>query len=251
MLPRHLSRVWKKGGFIRRLSGMTLEPSTAARGVASWISSLQGIRASHSASPGGATAIAMRAISGRTLTESYAKRGQLSLFSRTSPGISAWVYEPSQQTFKAWVTGLRRASLERMKSARRTAGSGSSLWPTPTVIDAKTRGYSNNCKITGGSISLSLPGAVGAAHVPRGRGGHLNPDWVAKLMGLPDGWDDVAPRTGRLLADAWGDEWEAGTPRVAEDPPHRVDRIRALGNAVVPQTAALAFRTLLGALIDG
>lgn len=52
-------------------------------------------------------------------------------------------------------------------------------------------------------------------------GGVLNPDWVECLMGLPVGWTDEGTKG------------------------NRVDRLRLLGNGVVPQTAALAFETLL------
>lgn len=39
--PQAWSRQWKRGGFIRRLSGLTLPPSTAAHGVDLFISSLR------------------------------------------------------------------------------------------------------------------------------------------------------------------------------------------------------------------
>ena len=39
--PRTWSREWKMGSWIKRLSGLTYEPSTRQRGVDAWISSLQ------------------------------------------------------------------------------------------------------------------------------------------------------------------------------------------------------------------
>jgi hypothetical protein len=38
----------------------------------------------------------------------------------------------SSESFRAWATGLQRASYQRRKSAGRTSASGCSFWPTPT-----------------------------------------------------------------------------------------------------------------------
>jgi hypothetical protein len=42
-------------------------------------------------------------------------------------------------TFKAWATGLQRASYQRRKSAGRTSASGCSFWPTPTFKGSGNR----------------------------------------------------------------------------------------------------------------
>ena len=42
----------------------------------------------------------------------------------------------------------------------------------------------------------------------------------------------------------WVDGWEDGVPRLAHKVPHRVDRLRGLGNSVVPQIPELLFRRI-------
>ena len=43
---------------------------------------------------------------------------------------------------------------------------------------------------------------------------------------------------------AWLDGWEDGVPRLATGIPHRVDRLRGLGNSIVPQIAELIFAAI-------
>ena len=43
----------------------------------------------------------------------------------------------------------------------------------------------------------------------------------------------------------WGDGWEEGTPRVAEGQKNRANRLKGLGNAVVPQIPAVLGRAIL------
>ena len=50
MQPRYWRRAWRTGHCVTRLSGLTLTPSTAQRGVDVWMASLGATRASRSLS---------------------------------------------------------------------------------------------------------------------------------------------------------------------------------------------------------
>ena len=64
---------------------------------------------------------------------------------------------------------------------------------------------------------------------------------------------EVEPRLGRGFDGpaSWVDgTWEMGVERVTAGCPDRIDRIRLLGNGIVPQTAAKAWLTLQQQLVD-
>lgn len=119
------------------------------------------------------------------------------------------------------------------------------VWPTPNGYDAHNHGNSLTPSVirrraAGKQMNLSM-------EVP----GRLNPDWVECLMGLPMGWTgtglhSMAPiRLWPAYRDQEQHDWEP--PRVVTGKPQRgrPARLRALGNGVVPQQAALAIRTAL------
>jgi DNA (cytosine-5)-methyltransferase 1 len=121
-------------------------------------------------------------------------------------------------------------------------------WPTVLVADAK------GVKSHGGRGNPSLGNEC------RQFGKRLNPDWTEVLMGLPQGWTEpTGPRLTAERAPLWprgrypetwdrsvlwpGFDWEP--PRTIPDGQPmrgRPARIRACGNAVVPQQGALAIR---------
>ena len=95
-----------------------------------------------------------------------------------------------------------------------TNGKRQESWPTPRMQDGKhaePSEWENNS--SGGYNNL--------LHISTG--GKLNPNWVEQLMGLPLGWTQLSGTTPTE---------------------NRVDRLRLLGNGVVPQTAAKAYFTL-------
>ena len=152
-LPPHgWSRLCKRASSLRPLFGAMPEPSEAARGVERLTASLAASRVSRTASPESdsvpKTSATCGVPSGAPL--SNPARGSCGL--KTSPACSrapkvGATPEPSgyDETYTAWVSRLREASLQRRRLARRTLGSGSSdsgfttddsaRWPTPVAQD--------------------------------------------------------------------------------------------------------------------
>ena len=71
--------------------------------------------------------------------------------------------------------------------------------------------------------------------------GTLNPNWVEALMGLPQGWTSLKGDSNQWENGWHNGLWEKNIPRVAINIDDKVDRLRSLGNGVVPQTAAKAW----------
>jgi len=77
-------------------------------------------------------------------------------------------------------------------------------------------------------------------------GGSLSPDWVSWLMGLPVGWTSLEPLPREEYLDwfhaqmdgTWWQE-ERGLPRVATGIKDRVNRLKCLGNGIVPASLSL------------
>lgn len=126
------------------------------------------------------------------------------------------------------------------------------MYPTPQARDwkgAQGRAYKG--------IAYDLPSVVGIfsdcvnseeTEIIPNEGGQLNPDWVEWLMGFAVGWTDVNLNTSVLSPPAcngeyWPDE-PNGVPRIAYGIENRVNRLKCLGNAVVPQQFYPIFKAI-------
>jgi len=112
-------------------------------------------------------------------------------------------------------------------------------WPTPHA----------NCSTGAGKHGK------GGENLQTATGASLNPDWVEMLMGFNIGWtnidcDEPAPWPG-WPAPMGVDQYSYESPRVGTGIPHRAKRLKALGNAVVPQQAYPIFRAIMEVANDG
>ena len=135
--PQSWRRAWKTARWMRRLSGLTSEPSTLERGVAAWISSWAGSPARTSPSPGsGPGSEASDPACSLTSVASWrsAERQWCSL--RTSGALFP-TSEPSSENLP--ISGSIRSGTcyLRPRWAPPIAESGGSAWPTAKARDAK------------------------------------------------------------------------------------------------------------------
>lgn len=135
MPPRTLSRAWKTGAFITRLSGLTLPPSTLEDGVASWIASLRETRASPTVSPDADLAPPTNGFSLIRCCGSSRSAGLIVSSARTCAGTPTGSSAPLSRHWKGWVTALRQEFSARPRPERATGASDCSLWPTAVAQD--------------------------------------------------------------------------------------------------------------------
>ena len=191
---------------------------------------------------------------------------QLDLFgvsSRTCKDTSRWDSPQSSQIWKNWVIEQRGEYSQRKKSALLIKEKECLSWPTPEAwtvqkyslqkdgqektqrsknltamalngelsqpdqnksnMNGKNQELSNWPTPTKSDMKDTWNGGRGetlVSKIKEKRSGKLNPDWCEQLMGLPVGWTKI------------------------DDADDRISRLMAIGNGVVPQTAALAWVTL-------
>jgi len=104
--------------------------------------------------------------------------------------------EPFSETWPRW--GLMRDGVcwEQMPLGPPISGTGSGLWPTPTVHGNYNAPKSGTNRGTGLATAVRL-----SATTSTELNGRLNPTWVEWLMGWPLGWTDLQQSaTGKFLS---------------------------------------------------
>jgi hypothetical protein len=178
--------------------GMTCVPSTARRGVGSWIASLEATRASRSVSRAVEKGRTIPDTSGPISGESSKKCNPDAASLKTWQTIFGSDLNQYGETLAIWTTRLRRESLRRQKLGRHIHDSGFSSWPTPMAAD-------DGKKVTTSSLQAGLIGRASGFYGPLiptiaqdGRTLYtssraLNPRFVEWLMGFPIGWTALQP----------------------------------------------------------
>lgn len=147
-------RRWTRGGFIRRLSGLTLPPSTAAHGVDLFISSLRETLASQTPWPASVQEVTTSASSPPKSSASPLSAGLIVSSARTCRGTRTDSSRPSPAHWKGWATALRSEFSARKKPATRCGGNGCSSWPSAKT---STGGWERD---RNGNVYPTLEGAA-------------------------------------------------------------------------------------------
>ena len=218
--------------------------------------------------PGSTEARMMTVTSGRKCSESYGKSGPLGSLVRMCLESSIWHSTRCYLTWKTKDTPSNRLLFRLAVSMPRTNGSECAFWPTPTT-------GSSLCAGTGSFQMLKRMAEKGLIteeerrQLSQGNGGKTNPELLEWLMGYEKAFTQLIPtirssewkgaKLNRFIggsiqtsADGTGgshsawDDWppEPDVGRVADGVSNRVDRIKSLGNAVVPQQFYIFFKLI-------
>jgi hypothetical protein len=139
---------------------------------------------------------------------------------------------------------------------------GHTKWPTPNASDAKGTSLNIDHDVNRGYLrgvvnllpTPSSGGDSGGDDLVTAVDGSLSPDWVSWLMGIPIAWTSLEPlpreeydqwlqmqRDGTWWAQWWG-PWWFDCPSIATGIPNRANRLKCLGNGIVPASLALFLR---------
>jgi hypothetical protein len=147
--PRSLRRVCETAGLNLLLSGLTCEPSTASRGVESWILSLPASPVSLSPAPEGGEDRTTPAGSGRSSIASFARYDRDSCSLKMCQASFDWDSETSCVTWPKAGSLRNGMYFQRQAAERPTYGDGCSYLPTPRAIYGEHPGMQDPKHLTG------------------------------------------------------------------------------------------------------
>ena len=127
-------------------------------------------------------------------------------------------------------------------------------WPTPSSASQGMGGTSGRFNKMQQLTDEGVITEEERRTMVQGSGGALNADWVEWLMGVPQGWSIAEPCAdydGWLQQQRAASHWleEQGLPRTIVGQENRVNRLKMLGNGIVPSAAALAITELSARLL--
>ena len=187
MQPRTLSRAWKTGHCITRLSGLTLPPSTLDRGVASFIASLRAIPASQTASLGEDLEMPTNGSLSTKLSESSTSAGLIVCSARTSRGTPTDSLRHWSRHWSDWATALRQEYSARPKSAPATDATDCSSWPTASAADCT--GTTGGGQVSSLRTEVSLwPTPMAGTPAQNGNSAAGNSDFSRGVMAIAESW---------------------------------------------------------------
>ena len=188
---------WKTGSYLPHLYTRILKPSQRTCFETELTSSLAVTPANHSQQQVNGSEKTTQDTSGLSSDGTLKQLDLLSASLKTSRDTSRLDSPQSSATWKKMVIEARGEYSQRVKLAHPTRESASISWPTPSAHEARL-GYQDRSDPTKKGTQESLTTVI--VNKAGGRlecTGHLNPDWVEWLMGVPTGWTGLG---------SWGTE---------------------------------------------
>ena len=243
---------------------------------------------SRSVLPGSEEARKMTVTSGRKCLESYKNSSPLGSLVKMCLESSIWHSTRCLLRWKTKATKSKRLLFQLAASTPRTKDTESLLWPTPST-GAALCGGTANFQTLRRFAEMGIITEEERKNLSQGNGGKTNPAFLEWLMGYEEQFTKLIPtvattdcKTNSLnrywrpssqtvhvereretrirwpaeelggVEPLWKD-WrpDTGILRVANGIPNRVDRIKCLGNAVVPQQFYPIFRAIAICEMEG
>lgn len=142
---------WARRDWIKLLSGLTCAPSTLARGLAAWTSSLPVSRVSRSLLLGSAPELTMTVGSGQTSAGSSVRFDPVTCSWRTCQVLFDMDYPMSSLTLPPSGSMRNGVCSPRPTLVPLIDANGSGLWPTATGMDSRSSGGNPNTTGTHGT----------------------------------------------------------------------------------------------------